>query len=91
MSESTTNTTSPQISILRAPKRRIVKASEYEEICDFISHHQGLAIDCELDLLRQFPQFEKLTLKCILQTILTNRMRSQYWIYDANANNYLKK
>ncbi|XP_013113077.1 CDAN1-interacting nuclease 1 [Stomoxys calcitrans] len=79
-----------QVASTQTVRRRIVKTAEYEVICDFIQKYQGLAIDCELELINKFPDFEKLTLKCILETILTNRMRSQYWRYDANAKTYLK-
>ncbi|XP_075164787.1 CDAN1-interacting nuclease 1 [Haematobia irritans] len=80
----------PKESTTKPNKRRIVKACEYDQICNFIEKYPGLAIDCEMELLEKFPEFEKLTLKCILETISTSRMRSQYWRYDANAKNYLK-
>ncbi|XP_005178421.2 CDAN1-interacting nuclease 1 [Musca domestica] len=82
--------TIPSSPLNPSQKRRIVKAQEFEVICDFIDRYKGLAIDCEIELLQQFPQFEKLTLKSILETIFTNRMRNQYWRYDANAKTYLK-
>ncbi|XP_073843546.1 CDAN1-interacting nuclease 1 [Musca autumnalis] len=85
MDNSTSNTSSALPN-----KRRIVKAAEYDVICDFIDKYKGLAIDCEIELLATFPQFEKLTLKSILETMFTNRMRNQYWRYDANAKTYLK-
>lgn len=70
-------------------KKRILKSAEYNDICDYIEKYHGLAIDCELELIKSYPNFHRLTLKSILQTELTNRMRSQYWRYEANARKYL--
>lgn len=72
-------------------KRRILSANEYRELCDFINNYHGLAIDCEMELQERFTQIQRLTLKAILQIELTNRMRSEYWRYDANAKKYLKR
>ena len=70
-------------------KKRILTAEEYQELCDYIQNYKGLAIDCEMDLIDRFPQFQRLTLKAILQTELGNRLRSQCWRYSANAAKYL--
>lgn len=72
-------------------KKRILNASEYRDLCEFINNYHGLAIDCEMELQDKFPQIQRLTLKAILQIELTNRMRSEYWRYDANAKKYLKR
>lgn len=71
-------------------KSRITTLHEYDMIQGFINQHNGLAIDCEIDLLRQFPQFEVLTLKSILEIVFINRSRSYCWRNDANAEKYLK-
>lgn len=73
------------------PKKRILTANEYRNLCDFINNYQGLPIDCEMELQDNFQQIQRLTLKAILQTELTNRMRSQYWRYEANAGKYLAR
>ena len=70
-------------------KKRILASEEYKELCDYIQNYKGLAIDCEMDLIDRFPQFQRLTLKAILQTELANRLRSQCWRYSANAAKYL--
>lgn len=72
-------------------KKRILKSVEYASICSFIKHYHGLAIDCEMEMVKSvFPDVERLTLKSILQTELSTRMRAQHWQYEENANKYLQ-
>lgn len=70
-------------------KKRILRALEYKELCDYIQCYNGLAIDCEIDLIDRYPHIQRLTLKAILQTELGNRLRGQCWRYTANAKKYL--
>ncbi|XP_065360521.1 CDAN1-interacting nuclease 1 [Calliphora vicina] len=86
----TSNTSTLRPATEEIPKKRLT-ANEYRNLCDFINNYQGLPIDCEMELQDNFSQIQRLTLKAILQTELTNRMRSQYWRYDANAKKYLTR
>ncbi|TMW49597.1 hypothetical protein DOY81_005340 [Sarcophaga bullata] len=70
-------------------KKRILATEEYKELCDYIQNYNGLAIECEMDLIERFPQIQRLTLKAVLQTELGNRLRTQCWRYSANAAKYL--
>lgn len=72
-------------------KKRILTSLEYSSICNFIQHYHGLAIDCEMEMVdRVFNGIDRLTLKSILQTELSTRLRAQHWQNEAKAIKYLK-
>lgn len=72
-------------------KKRILNALEYSSICNFIQHYHGLAIDCEMEMVnRIFTDIDKQTLKSILQTELSTRLRAQHWQNEIKAKKYLK-
>ncbi|XP_011198203.2 CDAN1-interacting nuclease 1 [Bactrocera dorsalis] len=72
-------------------KKRILTALEYSSICNFIQHYHGLAIDCEMEMVnRIFTDIDRQTLKSILQTELSTRLRAQHWQNEMKAKKYLK-
>ncbi|XP_053953902.1 CDAN1-interacting nuclease 1 [Anastrepha ludens] len=72
-------------------KKRILTATEYSSICSFIQHYSGLAIDCEMEMVNKvFTDIDRQTLKSILQTELSTRLRAQHWHYESKAKKYLQ-
>lgn len=72
-------------------KKRVLNDNEYNKLSEFVNNFHGLAIDCEMELKDNFPQIQRLTLKAILDTEMSNRFRTHNWRYDANATKYLAK
>lgn len=63
----------------------------YDRICDYVAKYDGLTINCDRDMRKEFPAVDSHTLSAVLSKEWQKRIKKHHHTVVQNAQNILKR